>query len=448
MSKANKPSTPRAAATARDVAHLNAHVNSSSDVTRSLALSDDTTLDDLLNAILGDDASERDVPALLMPTVESQVLEIRQELGLPEPVVIDVEPPLPAITVDLRRPMPAATSDAMPLIRDLIDRAQARPLRVPVQRNAAGRSVARVWTLVADGARAVSRLRDQRVISQVPVWAIAAIGGAALVLAVLLNRGDAPNPPAPVAAAPSPAAAPPPTAVDAGVQGPRDDANRPAVPLIPARTPVAPAAVAPVVPVATTGRVGARTSRTRTTAAPAGPRQSRPTPVSAQSNRAVPRDAAVIVPAVAGGAPAASETQPVVVQPTAVPTPAATAPVAAPLPETAAPHAAPAAPTTVAAPSSAAPTDAPPRRVTRPAILVSQVFPQYPATAARAGMKGDVVIDVHIDAAGLVTRAVAVEGPAALRDAAESAVRQWRYEPALEDGKPVASERRVRMTFQ
>ena len=52
-----------------------------------------TTLDDLFKAILGDQAGEVDDRALLLETVEAQVQSIRDELGLPEPIV---EPPTPA----------------------------------------------------------------------------------------------------------------------------------------------------------------------------------------------------------------------------------------------------------------------------------------------------------------------------------------------------------------
>ena len=51
-----------------------------------------TTLDDLFKAILGHEAGEVDDRALLLETVEAQVQGIRDELGLPEPVV-EVEPP-------------------------------------------------------------------------------------------------------------------------------------------------------------------------------------------------------------------------------------------------------------------------------------------------------------------------------------------------------------------
>lgn len=58
-------------------------------------LSTDTSLDDLFKAILGDQAGDIDDRAMLLETVEAQVRGIRDELGLPEPV-IEVPKPLPA----------------------------------------------------------------------------------------------------------------------------------------------------------------------------------------------------------------------------------------------------------------------------------------------------------------------------------------------------------------
>ncbi len=57
-----------------------------------------TSLDDLFKAILGDQARDVDDRALLLETVEAQVRGIRDELGLPEPV-IEVPKPAPAPVV-------------------------------------------------------------------------------------------------------------------------------------------------------------------------------------------------------------------------------------------------------------------------------------------------------------------------------------------------------------
>ena len=65
----------------------------SSDHIQTQELTTATSLDDLFKAILGDQAGEVDDRALLLETVEAQVRSIRDELGLPEPIV---EPPTPS----------------------------------------------------------------------------------------------------------------------------------------------------------------------------------------------------------------------------------------------------------------------------------------------------------------------------------------------------------------
>lgn len=67
-----------------------------------------TSLDDLFKAILGDQAGDTDDRALLLETVEAQVRGIRDELGLPEPVV-EVPKPVPAPVVAQAAPVPDRT---------------------------------------------------------------------------------------------------------------------------------------------------------------------------------------------------------------------------------------------------------------------------------------------------------------------------------------------------
>lgn len=63
---------------------------------RSNELSNDTSLDDLFKAILGNEADDSDDRYRLIETVEAQVRGIRSELGLPEPIVeVPVPPPAP-----------------------------------------------------------------------------------------------------------------------------------------------------------------------------------------------------------------------------------------------------------------------------------------------------------------------------------------------------------------
>lgn len=73
--------------------------------TAGLELSTTTSLDDLFKAILGDQAGDADDRALLLETVEAQVRGLRDELGLPEPVV---EAPAPAPVTQIAAAEPDA----------------------------------------------------------------------------------------------------------------------------------------------------------------------------------------------------------------------------------------------------------------------------------------------------------------------------------------------------
>jgi periplasmic protein TonB len=61
---------------------------------------------------------------------------------------------------------------------------------------------------------------------------------------------------------------------------------------------------------------------------------------------------------------------------------------------------------------------------------------------------GDVRIDALIDANGRVSTMKAVSGPTLLHQAAMDALRQWKYQPAMLDGKPVAMHLTVTIQFR
>ncbi|MBM3312457.1 MAG: TonB family protein, partial [Candidatus Aminicenantes bacterium] len=80
---------------------------------------------------------------------------------------------------------------------------------------------------------------------------------------------------------------------------------------------------------------------------------------------------------------------------------------------------------------------------TRPAQVVRRVEPEYPDLARQARVEGDVTVQVTVGPSGRIERAFVVKGEGLLDEAALKAVRQWTFEPALQDGTPVAST----MTF-
>jgi TonB family protein len=80
--------------------------------------------------------------------------------------------------------------------------------------------------------------------------------------------------------------------------------------------------------------------------------------------------------------------------------------------------------------------------------LVQSVLPVYPDVAKQAGIEGSVRLRAYIGKDGAVENLKVVSGPPALVDAAAEAVRQWRYQPTLVDGKPVNVTTTVTVDFR
>lgn len=92
-----------------------------------------------------------------------------------------------------------------------------------------------------------------------------------------------------------------------------------------------------------------------------------------------------------------------------------------------------------------------PQRVTEdvtPPKALSMAAPPYPADAKAAGIEGTVVVKYVVTETGEVTNVSAVRGPEELRAVCEAAVKGWKFEPALKDGKPVAVHRMARFPFR
>jgi TonB family protein len=67
----------------------------------------------------------------------------------------------------------------------------------------------------------------------------------------------------------------------------------------------------------------------------------------------------------------------------------------------------------------------------------SRVTPVYPQLAKNAGVSGLVRIKIVVDEGGSVSSIVWSEGPMLLRQAAQDALRQWKFQPLIVEGKPV-----------
>ena len=91
------------------------------------------------------------------------------------------------------------------------------------------------------------------------------------------------------------------------------------------------------------------------------------------------------------------------------------------------------------------------RRDREPQLIASsQVMPRYPAAALRSGETGTVMVEVAVDSKGVPTD-VSIENRSGNREldrAALSAVKQWRFQPALRDGTQVASTVMVPVQFE
>lgn len=100
-------------------------------------------------------------------------------------------------------------------------------------------------------------------------------------------------------------------------------------------------------------------------------------------------------------------------------------------------------------PSPRPSTPATPVQADRDATVLSSVEPEYPIAAARARTEGTVLVRAQVDAAGKPS-SVEVARTSRSRDldrAAVSAVQQWTFEPAIRDGKAVASTVQVPVEF-
>ena len=82
------------------------------------------------------------------------------------------------------------------------------------------------------------------------------------------------------------------------------------------------------------------------------------------------------------------------------------------------------------------------------AKLLKSVPPVYPPAARTQRVGGDVKIDALIDVSGNVSTMKVISGPTLLHQAAMSAVKQWKYEPAKLDGNPTPMHLTVIVQFR
>jgi len=87
----------------------------------------------------------------------------------------------------------------------------------------------------------------------------------------------------------------------------------------------------------------------------------------------------------------------------------------------------------------------------RDAVPLVRIEPDYPMQARQRGVEGWVVVEFTISTAGTVKDPIVVASePGTIFDrAAIQAVRKWKYNPKIQDGKPIErSGQKVRLDFE
>jgi periplasmic protein TonB len=80
--------------------------------------------------------------------------------------------------------------------------------------------------------------------------------------------------------------------------------------------------------------------------------------------------------------------------------------------------------------------------------LLQQVRPQYPQEAFVKKIEGTVELEIVIDASGHVSNARVTRSIPLLDAAAVACVKQWRFAPAIKNGRPVPTVARAPVTFR
>lgn len=79
--------------------------------------------------------------------------------------------------------------------------------------------------------------------------------------------------------------------------------------------------------------------------------------------------------------------------------------------------------------------------------MIERVVSVYPEAALKEKLTGDVLLLVVVGPDGKVQRAHHLSGNPILVEAAEAAVKKWRYKPHLVEGLPMEFETEVRLKF-
>ena len=79
--------------------------------------------------------------------------------------------------------------------------------------------------------------------------------------------------------------------------------------------------------------------------------------------------------------------------------------------------------------------------------ILKSVPPKYPLDAVEKGIYGQVLLRILVSETGEVENAEVVSGEDVLRQAALDAVRQWKFKPYVEAGKPIKVKTTIPVNF-
>ncbi len=86
--------------------------------------------------------------------------------------------------------------------------------------------------------------------------------------------------------------------------------------------------------------------------------------------------------------------------------------------------------------------------INTPVRVLEEVRPAYPRMAKLVRVQGPVEVALKVDEQGHPTEVVAVNGNALLNAEALKAAKSWRFQPALRNGRAIASDFRIRFEFR
>jgi len=96
--------------------------------------------------------------------------------------------------------------------------------------------------------------------------------------------------------------------------------------------------------------------------------------------------------------------------------------------------------------ASQTPVQLPPESIAN--LLIRKVPPVYPPLARQARIQGTVVLNVIINKSGEVRDVQLYSGHPMLSPSAIQAVKQWKYQPYLQDGEPIEVQTTVQVNFK